>query len=181
MKPLNYSLSFWMHGPYAQSLLSLFKTWWLKVKSWVSWPQQQFDPKVAALPIVDLLAWQRNIDRLPEEPEWLYRLRVKHAKANANDAGSVQGFQNIWRRLGLGELSIKERLEGREWDIIQLEVTENALSENEALLRDIIRLYGRTCRRYEYSTLTPMNLYMQTGSWHQEFQYSVATLVLESD
>jgi hypothetical protein len=173
--PPQTDLSFWMNGPNSQALLKLFKHWWDQVFNWMQWPHQQFNVEQAAMPIVELLAWQRNIDRLINEPEWLYRRRVKYAKANADDSASVQGFQRIWRRLGLGELSIRERLPDRDWDIIQLEVTENDLSNNEALLREVIRLYGRTCRRYEYSTLLPIDLYLDTQVWAHEFQYSRAT------
>lgn len=172
LKPLR----FWMNGPNAQSLARLYQAWWTQVLKWTCWPREQIDVDHASLNVVDLMAWQRSVRRLATEPEWLYRRRVKYAKVNADDAGSVAGFKRIWRRLGLGELAINERLPDRDWDVIQLEVTENLLSANSELLQELISMYGRTCRRYEYSTVLSLDFFVDAEVWAHEFSNSVAAL-----
>ncbi|GAK14854.1 hypothetical protein JCM19053_4725 [Vibrio sp. JCM 19053] len=44
-------------------------------------PLQQHDPLTAPMALVNILAWQREIERLGQEPEELFRIRVAHATA----------------------------------------------------------------------------------------------------
>ena len=106
--------------------------------------------------MLDLLAWQRDITREKNETLRLYRLRVKYACVNAQDAGSTAGFARIFERLELGAVIVKERNDGLDWDVVLLEINDSVIADNTLLLDFIIRQYGRTCRRYQFQVITPM-------------------------
>ena len=147
---IKLELPFWLAGAEATKLKATAQAWWESVEGWLRWPLLQMDAETCHLAMLDLLAWQRDITRFRDESESLYRLRVKYAFVNAVDAGSVAGFQRILQRLGIGEVRISERQPDRDWDIVQLHLTDEQLSENPALLDMVINQYGRTCRRYEF-------------------------------
>lgn len=105
----------------------------------------------------------------------LYRLRVKYAWENYQDAGSAAGFKRIFERLGLGQVKVKERLPDTDWDVIHIELTDNAISENQALVAAVIRLYGRTCRRYRYEVTYPVSMIIRAGAMHLEHQVYIAS------
>lgn len=165
------TLKFWEGAGDLLKLAGVFDAWWDKVQSWLKWLTLQVDADTAPLILVNLLAWQRDVDRFPGEPETLYRKRVKFALANALDAGCSAGFSQIWERLGLGYLGQDERLDPVDWDVIALEMTENMISEQPELLEIIIRKYGRTCRRYSFTTITPVTCGVRA------FDFDGATLV----
>ncbi|MDR2308858.1 MAG: phage tail protein [Paucimonas sp.] len=174
MSPLK--LPFWLAGPELTKLKDAAQTWWGKVAEWMRWPLLQMDAEKCHLTILDLLAWQRDITRFKDEPESLYRLRVKYAFINARDAGSVAGTKRILRRLGVGYVEIDERLPDRDWDVILLRLTDSQLSENPELLRVLIQQYGRTCRRYDFVTITPVTLRTVAADFNDDQQTLVATL-----
>ncbi|WP_296231528.1 phage tail protein [uncultured Pseudomonas sp.] len=147
---IKLELPFWLGGTELTKLKTAAGTWWEKVEDWLHWPLLQMDAETCHITILDLLAWQRDITRFNGEPESLYRLRVKYAFINAVDAGSVAGFKRIMLRLGVGYVRIEERLPDRDWDVVQLHLSDSQLSENPELLRLIVQYYGRTCRRYEF-------------------------------
>jgi len=151
------SLRFWMDaGPTLTGVAAVFESWWDKIETRLGWINRQIDPETAPLELVNLLAWERDVTRLNNEPETLFRLRVKYALANAKDAGCMAGFLRIWGRLNLGYLGQSERVDAENWDVIELEMTENLISQQPDLLTEIIRQYGRTCRRYTFVTITPV-------------------------
>lgn len=145
-------LKFWKGMGNLLAYASFLNSWFEYVKGLLLFPTKQFDAETANIFIVDLLAWERDIERFNAEPEWLYRKRVKYAYANARDAGTAAGFKRIWERMELGHLEINERIDGRDWDIVSLEVTESVISDRPELLDIIIEKYGRTCRRHEWYT-----------------------------
>ena len=146
---IKLELPFWLDGAEITKLKASAQAWWETVENWMRWPLLQMDAETCHLAVLDLLAWQRDITRFRGESESLYRLRVKYAFINAVDAGSVAGFQRIFQRLGIGTVQILERQPDRDWDIVQLLLTDEQLSENPVLLDLIVYQYGRTCRRYE--------------------------------
>lgn len=160
------SFKFWMGKGNVKAFGELLNQWFEQVRSWLFFSVDQFDAETANIYLVDLLAWQRNIERFNQEPEWLYRRRVKHAYANARDAGTAAGFKRIWQRMELGYLEIEERINGRDWDIVELLITESTIAEQPELLDIIVEKYGRTCRRYEWTTKT--NLKVQAVAAHVE-------------
>ncbi|AYO02567.1 MULTISPECIES: phage tail protein [Pseudomonas] len=155
---IKLKLPFWLEGTELTKLKNAAQSWWEKVEQWLKWPLLQIDAETCHLTVLDLLAWQRDIQRFQGEPEALYRLRVKYAFINAVEAGSTAGMIRIFQRLGIGYVEIQERLPDQDWDIVSLLLSDSQLSENPVLLRVLIQQYGRTCRRYEFSTITPVSM-----------------------
>lgn len=173
---IRLKLPFWLDGPELAKLKAAAQTWWEKVEGWLQWPLLQMDAETCHLTVLDLLAWQRDINRFKDEPESLYRLRVKFAFINAVDAGSTAGLKRILHRLGVGYVEIEERLEGRDWDVVLLRLSDSQLSDNPELLRVLIQQYGRTCRRYDFVTITPVTLRIVAADFNDDQQTLVASL-----
>lgn len=173
---LKLSLPFWLDGPELAKLKAAAQSWWEKAEGWLRWPLLQLDAETCHLTVLDLLAWQRDIQRFQGEPERLYRLRVKYAFINAVDAGSKAGMVRIFERLGVGYVEIEERLPGMDWDIVLLHLSDTQLSENPVLLRVLMQQYGRTCRRYDFVTITPVSLNIRVADFNDDQQTLIATL-----
>ena len=169
-------LPFWLDAGELAKLKAAAQMWWGTVEGWVQWPLLQMDPERCHLTILDLLAWQRDITRFGGEPESLYRLRVKFAFINSVDAGSTAGLMRILRRLDVGYVEIEERLRDRDWDVVLLKLSDSQLSDNPELLRVIMQQYGRTCRRYDFVTITPVTLLVALVDFNDDQQTLVATL-----
>lgn len=155
---IKLELPFWLDGEQITRLKASAQAWWESAEGWLRWPLLQLDAETCHVAVLDLLAWQRDITRYDGETESLFRLRVKYAFINAVDAGSVAGFRRILQRLGVGDVRILERQPDRDWDIVQLYLSDAQLSENPTLLNIIVHQYGRTCRRYELVATTELSL-----------------------
>lgn len=173
---IKLDLKFWLAGTELTKLKDAAQSWWERVEDWLRWPLLQMDAETCHLTILDLLAWQRDITRFKGEPEALYRLRVKHAFINAVDAGSTAGMKRILVRLGVGYVEIEERMPDRDWDVVLLRFSDSQLSQNPELLRVLIQQYGRTCRRYDFVTLTPVTLKVTVVDFNDDQQTLVASL-----
>jgi len=173
---IKLSLPFWLDGPQLGRLKAAAQSWWTLAEGWLRWPLLQMDAETCHLTILDLMAWQRDITRFKGEPESLYRLRVKFAFINAVDAGSTAGMKRILQRLGVGYVEIEERLPGRDWDVVLLHLTNTQLAQNQELLRVLMEQYGRTCRRYEFLTITELPIGVLTIHFNDDQQTLVATL-----
>jgi hypothetical protein len=173
---IKLSLPFWLDGPQLAKLKAAAQSWWEKVEGWLQWPLLQMDADTCHLTVLDLLAWQRDIGRFKDEPESLYRLRVKFAFINAVDAGSTAGLKRILQRLGVGYVEINERLPDRDWDVVLLRLSDSQLSQNPELMRVLIQQYGRTCRRYDFVTITPVSLRIVAVDFNDDQQTLVASL-----
>lgn len=173
---IKLELKFWLAGTELTKLKQAAQSWWEKVEEWLRWPLLQMDAESCHLVMLDLLAWQRDITRFKDEPESLYRLRVKFAFINAVDAGSTAGMKRILQRLGVGYVEIEERMPDRDWDVVLLRFTDSQLAKNPELLRVLIQQYGRTCRRYDFVTLTPVTLGVALVHFNDDQQTLVATL-----
>lgn len=173
---MKLDLPFWLSGPEITKLRRAAEAWWGRVHGWLQWPLQQMDPLVCHPIILDLVAWQRDITRFNGEPENLYRLRVKHAFINSLDAGTTAGLRRVLQRLGIGYVEIEERIEGRDWDVVLLHLSDGQLSANPELLRVLVQQYGRTCRRYDFVTITPVRLRVALAEFHDDQQTLVASL-----
>lgn len=173
---IKLKLPFWLGGVELAKLTATAQAWWERVEGWLYWPLLQLDPDTCHLAILDLLAWQRDITRFKGEPEALYRLRVKYAFINAVDAGSTAGMKRILQRLGVGYVEIEERHPDRDWDVVLLQLSNTQLAENPELLRVLIQQYGRTCRRYDFVTITPVSLRVVAVDFNDDQQTLVASL-----
>jgi hypothetical protein len=175
-KLASMSLPVWMDNGEPQKLLRAARQYWAQVYGWVTWPLRQFDPLTCTESILNLLAWDRDITRFDGEPLTLYRKRVAYAFVNASDAGSVAGFINIFQRLGIGYVELMERQPGIDWDVILVRVSDNQVADNPQLMIQIIRQYGRTCRRYQFVVISTEKFQIRAG-WDQgEYVCYPATL-----
>ncbi|KAF2393152.1 phage tail protein [Pseudomonas frederiksbergensis] len=173
---IKLKLPFWLEGLELTKLVATAQLWWGQAAEWLRWPYLQFDADTCHLSILELWAWQRDVTRFNGEPESLFRLRVKHAFINSVDAGSIAGLKRILVRLGVGYIEVSERMPGRDWDIVLLTLSDSQLSENPDLLRVLIRQYGRTCRRYDFVTITPVQLHVALAEFNDDQQTLVASL-----
>ena len=103
-------------------------------------------------------------------------MRVKFAFINAVDAGSTAGLKRILQRLGVGYVEIDERMPDRDWDVVLLRLSDSQLSQNPELMRVLIQQYGRTCRRYDFVTITPVSLRIVAVDFNDDQQTLVASL-----
>lgn len=151
---IKLKLPFWEALGTSIPLVKAAQKYWEQIETSLRWLLTQTDPETCTENILKMIAWQRDITRFDGEPLWLFRRRVKYAFINVVDAGSVAGFKRIFERLGIGYIEVNERVEGRDWDVIVLNLSDNQLSQNAELLRVLIEQYGRTCRRYEFQVIT---------------------------
>ena len=173
---IKLKLPFWLGGTELSKLVSATQVWWETVTGWLRWPYSQIDPDTCHLSVLELWAWQRDVTRFKGEPESLFRLRVKYAFINSVDAGSTAGLKRIFERLGVGYVEIEERQADRDWDVVLLKFSNAQLSLNPELLRVLIQQYGRTCRRYDFVTITPVGLQFTLIDFNDDQQTLVASL-----
>lgn len=162
-KLASMALPFWMNDGEPKTLLAVARRFWALVYGWITWPVNQFDPLTCNETLLGLLAWDRDISRFKNEPLSLFRKRVAYAFVNARDSGSIAGFIAIFERLGIGYVELVERQPDIDWDIITVRVSDSQLAANSELMIQIIRQYGRTCRRYQYEVLTTLKLFINAG------------------
>ena len=141
-------LRFWQSGRELAATAKVLRLAWDKILCLLIHLRAVTDAEKCPMGILHLLAYQRGIERLPGEDESLYRRRVKWALDNALDAGSPAGFARIWERLGLGKIVQEERSLADEWDVILVDVDDSKFAPYRGLFEELVRLYGRTCRRY---------------------------------
>ncbi|HDM8359141.1 TPA: hypothetical protein ACQ31S_001703 [Yersinia enterocolitica] len=171
-----FTLPVWLNKGEPVKLMRACLAFWQKVYTWIKWPLNQTDPLTCVVPLLNLLAYQRDVTRFPGEPLPLFRKRVHFAFINAKDAGSVAGFIAIFARLGVGYVELLERQPNIDWDVITVRVTDSQVAENSELLMNIIRQYGRTCRRYQYEIITPVDMHIRAGHVGCEYIcYSAST------
>lgn len=173
---LTITLPSWMNLGEVKKLAAAATRFWLKVKEWISWPLAQTDPLTCTLSMLNLIAYQRDITRFDGEPLWLYRKRVNFAFLNAQDSGSLVGFGRIFQRLDVGEIIQLERQPGIDWDVIIIRMNDSQLASNSALIQEIIRQYGRTCRRYQFQVVNTAAMAIHAGEFDNDHQLCVATL-----
>lgn len=153
----------WLQGANATALAAAASQYWQQVESYLLWWLEQLDEEQSALPILDLLAWERGINRLDGESIELYSLRIKHAVANSEDAGNGIGMERVFKRLGFGFIEINERVPGYDWDMVEIAMIESEFGDKQELVQELIRQYGRTCRRYFLSILSVIDAYVVGG------------------
>ncbi|WP_027179776.1 phage tail protein [Maridesulfovibrio bastinii] len=165
-------LPFWLGGAELEKLRKSALKWWDKLSDWAMLPVNMQDPDNCTEDFLNLLAWQRDIKRFEGEPLDLFRKRIKYARANAVDSGSVVGFKRIFKRLGVGYIEVEERIPGQDWDIVSISLPDNKLSENQNLLETLIQCYGRTCRRYDWQIITSVSVTVRS----EEFNHDTLTV-----
>lgn len=175
-----YPLPVWeREGPNNKSLKGAFCTWWDKAEGWIKTPLNQMDAETCSGALLKYHAFQKDVTRFTDEPGELFRKRVKYAEQNAMDAGSKAGFIQIFERLGIGYLEMVERFDEENWDVISLRLSDGQIASNIDLLSYIIQQYGRTCRRYELTVLTPVNINIGVVEVGHSWSLDVAKQVIE--
>ncbi|MEZ6853124.1 phage tail protein [Halodesulfovibrio aestuarii] len=169
-------LPFWFSKEQISALAAAASQWFAKLQEWALWPAMQNNPETCAEAVLNLIAWQRDIDRFKGEPLSLFRKRVKYAYINAKEAGSVVGFKRIFMRLGIGYVEIEERMDGVDWDVVDIQLSDTQLAENQQLLTVLIQHYGRTCRRYRWKIITPVPFYVRAGEFNNTYGYDHAAV-----
>jgi hypothetical protein len=146
-----FELPVWIReGKEINKLADAFATFWDKTEDWIKTPLNQLDAETCHVYVLKLLAYQNDIDRFANEPDELFRKRVKHGVKNAIDAGSKGGFKEVLARFDVPLYGQIERDSESDWDVITLWLADSSLTQNPELAHHIIRQYGRTCRRYEF-------------------------------
>ncbi|EAP92916.1 phage tail protein [Vibrio splendidus] len=158
MKIPEINLRYWMGRGEIAKFARAMRNYWGHVKAAFEMPLQQHDPLIAPMAVVYVLAWQRGVEKLGQEPESLFRVRVAHAYGFSRDAGSVSGWEDMFEKLGYPHITQDERLANVDWDVINLKIQDGDLTHVPKLLDTVIRQYGRTCRRYQYTSYVEMPL-----------------------
>jgi hypothetical protein len=154
-----YPLPVWQkNGEKVGSLKSAFGNWWDQVEDWIKTPLNQMNAETCSAALLKYHAYQKDVTRFNDEPDELFRKRVKYAEQNAMEAGSKTGFIQIFERLGIGYLEIVEREDAVNWDVVSLRLSDSQVASNTELLSYIVQQYGRTCRRYELTVLTAVEM-----------------------
>lgn len=172
------NLPVWMNKGEPLTLAHASKTWWERVRDWLMFPLAQIDVDTCDEQLLALLAYQRDVERFPGESLSLFRLRVKYALVNAQDAGCMAGFARIFERLGIGEIQQLERQFEYEWDVILIRINDEQLSRDNTLMMRLVRQYGRTCRRYFFEVMSEGTDYIHPGhfecvTWFEHGKLSI--------
>lgn len=153
------NLPIWMDGPNARAFKSLMTNWWEQVGLWARLPVTTFDVLTCDIRFVDLIAYQRGIDRYAGELEGFYRLRVHHAWRNAIAAGTPAGMTQVFDNLALPVPEFTERLPQYDWDMTKVRIPSRDYAD--ATLREQIHftlsVYWQTCRRFVVVQRTNMD------------------------
>ena len=172
---IKLTLPVWLNKGEMVKLKDFCYAWWVLVESWIAWPLSQTDADTCTELVLNYLAWERDITRFTNEPIGLYRKRVKFAKVNSEDAGSVAGIQRIFQRLDIGHVEVLERQDGIDWDVIILNLSDTQLAANTTLLQVLIQHYGRTCRRYQFQAIVSLPMNITAVNINADYSYTVAS------
>jgi len=182
------NLPVWMNKGEPLTLAHASKTWWGRVRDWLTFPLAQIDVDTCDEQLLALLAYQRDVERFPGESLSLFRLRVKYAFVNAQDAGCMVGFSRIFERLEIGEIQQLERQLQYDWDVILIRINDEQLSRDNTLMMRLVRQYGRTCRRYFFDVMNESTDYIHPGhfdcvTWfdHYKLRIRPSAIVPELD
>lgn len=179
MKIPEINLRYWMGRGEIAKFARAMRNYWGHVKAAFEMPLQQHDPLTAPMALVSILAWQRGVEKLGQEPESLFRIRVAHAYGFSRDAGSVSGWEDMFEKLGYPHIVQDERLTNVDWDVISLKIRDGDLSDIPDLLDTVVRQYGRTCRRYQYTTYIDMPLQARPQNFDAEVEVNEVVTSLD--
>ncbi|HBE4922673.1 TPA: hypothetical protein KMA05_005026, partial [Escherichia coli] len=97
------------------------------------------------------------------------------------DSGERAGFERIFKRLGVGDVKTLERQLQHDWDVILLRINDTQLSENNALMMQLVRQYGRTCRRYFFQVINTTTARLTAGTFDGHYRYHTAEATVRKD
>jgi len=172
---ISLKLPNWLSIPFYMKLKNAFQAWWDLVESWSRWPLNQMDIMTCHALLLDVVAYRRNIKRMRNESTGLYRTRIATAYINAKEAGTIKGLRNIFTRLGIPIVGIEQKIEGEHWATIKVQVTYDVASEYGELMKEILANYGKLCRSYQLTVISPVSIYLRSAN----FQFSSNTIILK--
>lgn len=153
-------LPFWLDGAQATKLGGAARAFWARWEAWLLEALAQADIRACSDKALEYHAHDRAVDRLPGESLALLRNRVLHAVTVATSSGARVGLERILAVYGVIGAAVDERVEGLDWDIVQVRLDPNALNGAETGLLDrIFHEWGRLCRRYLIVHLVPTPAY----------------------
>ena len=169
-------MPYWLARPFSEldKLRQGAVAYWQRVQDVLAWPAKQLDPMTAQIELVELLAWERDVQRIPSETEAMYRIRVKFALPFAKGAGSKSGWLTMFEKLGMPYLTIDERVSHVDWDVVSLQILNEDLGNRQDLIDYICRKYGRTTRRYQYTTIVKTAVAAPPNNFDNHNDYSMA-------
>jgi len=69
-----FELPMWIReGKEINKLADAFATFWDKTEGWIKTPLNQLDAETCHVYVLKLLAYQNDIDRFADEPDYLFR------------------------------------------------------------------------------------------------------------
>ncbi len=161
---INLKMPNWAQGSFFVRLLNAAQAWFEKVAGWIAWPLEQLDVATCHVALLDAYAYQRYVNKITGEPLSLYRLRIQTAFINAKEAGTINGLKNILQRLGIDIISINQKVDGRHWAVVEIEVSQVVLSQFGAVIQELMSTYGKLCRTYEIKVISPLALNVRVAS-----------------
>lgn len=176
----DYQLPFWMAGSRATAVARAAKRWWEVAEGYVRMPLTTFDVLTCELAFVDLLAYQRGIDRYAGESEPFYRLRVHHALRNARAAGTPAGMRQIFANLQLPVPRFTERMAGRDWDMTRVRFSGRGYAKLHDEIDFVLRFYWQTCRRFEVVQVAKAETHYGAGMFGSVRSTETATHVAQA-
>lgn len=162
---IDIKLPIWLNKNAVAALATASAEYWQSLLDELQqWPEKlRLDSDNPAAELIDVIAAGRNVQRIKNEPLNIYHARVKHAIANAKDAGGNAGIQRVFERMGFSLVQVKERIEGHEWDMVEISLLADEYNPQQQLVNELIRTYGRTCRRYFTNVIAVADSYQQIG------------------
>ncbi len=97
---MKYDLPTWLRGVEVTRLKNAFDGFWGNCAEWNKNTAAAIRRRDLPSGGIAILAYQQDVERFPTEPDEMFRLRVKHAGENTQDAGAPVRFADIFRASG---------------------------------------------------------------------------------
>ncbi len=156
------ALPLWLRGPQMRSLAKALEAFYNTVLTATNHTGKQWRIAHAQGNALDLIARERHIERIPSEPEALYRKRIQGAFYTARLGGTKPGLERTLALWGLHAVVLERDEHGLELD--RIVVGFGGMWDQE-LVAELLSRHGRACRRYqvgEYPLTAPLPLVSTT-------------------
>lgn len=148
----------WLRGTEAAKLARACRAFFQRWEDWVNEAKALVDFSTAPADALDLHAWGLVLERLPEEPDALWRDRVRHAVENHQLGGVRKGLDAALTFYGITGATVIERDPIFGDDTIRIEMDPNAF--DPLILEKVIQQRGRACRRYVVGNIATAPVFM---------------------
>jgi len=148
----------WLRGTEAAKLARAARAFFQRWEDWVNEAKALVDFAAAPADALDLHGWGLLLERLPDEPDALWRERVRHAVENHQLGGVRKGLDAALTFYGVTGAAVIERDPLFGDDTIRIEMDANAF--DPLILEKVIRERGRACRRYVVGDVSQASVFM---------------------